>query len=107
MSEPLRYKSGRFYAKREKGDQRPGWKPSTKAQHEYAAMMKKLAEVSYAAEQRKKKNPTKAQKRTKARNAARKRGIAGAVKALLHKTNPSAKITGAASGQAERWRAED
>jgi len=41
------------------------------------------------------KNPTKAQKRVKARNTARKRGIVQAVKQLLQKTNPAARITGA------------
>jgi hypothetical protein len=48
-----------------------------------------------------KKNPargrkmTKSQKRAKASRAAKQRGIVQAVKGLLKKTNPSAKITGA------------
>lgn len=37
----------------------------------------------------------KAQRKAKAKTAARKRGIVQAVKALLKKTNPSAKISGA------------
>jgi hypothetical protein len=44
---------------------------------------------------RKRKNPTKTQKRAKARTAAKKRGIASAVRSLLQKTNPSAAISGA------------
>jgi hypothetical protein len=42
-----------------------------------------------------KRNPTKAQRRAKARNAAKKRGIVEAVHALVKKLNPTAKITGA------------
>jgi hypothetical protein len=38
---------------------------------------------------------TKKQRRAKGRTAARKRGIVGAVKTLLKKVNPSARISGA------------
>jgi hypothetical protein len=38
---------------------------------------------------------TKKARRAKARTASKKRGIAAAVKSLLKKTNPSARITGA------------
>jgi hypothetical protein len=38
---------------------------------------------------------TKTQRKAKARTSARKRGIVGAVKTLLKKVNPSARISGA------------
>jgi hypothetical protein len=38
---------------------------------------------------------TKKQRRAKGRTVARKRGIVGAVKTLLKKVNPSARISGA------------
>ena len=38
---------------------------------------------------------TKTQRKAKARTSARKRGIVGAVKTLLKKLNPSARISGA------------
>lgn len=42
-----------------------------------------------------KRNPTKAQKRAKARTAAKKRGLVQAVHALVKKLNPTAAISGA------------
>lgn len=41
------------------------------------------------------RNPTKAQKRARAAKSSKQRGIVKAVRALLKKTNPSAKISGA------------
>ena len=41
------------------------------------------------------KNPTKAQKRAKAKTAATKRKVASALATFLKKTNPGAKLAGA------------
>jgi hypothetical protein len=48
-----------------------------------------------ASQRRSKRNPTKSQKRARAAKSAKQRGIIKAVRGLLKKTNPSARIVGA------------